>query len=251
MLPGIGPRKEKTLWDIGIVSWDDFSSASKLPGIGKKRIISLQEFSSRITRLLEEDNMKALCEMMPSRERWRLLRNWNDRFAAIDVESIRIDGTSKPVCISIKRGNKDCVTLIRGDDLCWRNLKDALEGIDFLVTFNGSSFDLPLLTQNGYALGQASHLDLRRFAIRAGLNGGLKQIERKLGKSRPRELEFATEEQVSYLWRIWEEKGSKNAIDLLIRYNQQDAESLVYIARYIYDRLSEMTIGGRRCTRSS
>lgn len=238
MLPGIGPRTEKALWMQGILDWDSFLRSDRVRGISGKRLSSLRQSAVMMQHLEERDFLRELASFLPSAERWRLLRHWDGRFAAIDIEVARKGRGLRPVVVSVLRGCGPCRTFISGDDLNWRSIGDALRDVEFLVTFNGSSFDLPILAGNGFPVSWQMQIDLRRYAARAGLPGGLKRIEPLLGIKRPRELEFSTSEQVSYLWKLWEERGSKNALDLLIRYNQHDAASLVQLARYIYARLS-------------
>ena len=238
MLPGVGRRTEQSLWRQGISDWDAFLNAQNVRGISAARLESLRDHARAIRDLEARDKLRELGSFLPSGERWRLLRSWDSRFAAMDIEVVRVGHAIKPVMVSLLRGQQDCITLIRGDDLTWKNLGKALSGVDFLVTFNGTSFDLPILIENGFPAGGPMQLDLRRYAARSELRGGLKCIEGELGIRRSREMEFSTSEQVSYLWRLWEERGGKNALDLLTSYNQYDTSSLVRLAEEIYSRLS-------------
>lgn len=239
MLPGVGVRKERSMWDQGISSWQQLRDSDRIAGVSARRLDEFKEASRKIMEMRIADRAKEIGMLLPSRERWRLLGSWNDSYAALDVEAVRSNGSFVPVVISLRRGCRKPRTFVRGDDLSWRTLKEHLSGVDFLVTFNGSSFDLPLLEDSGFSVGDPLHLDLRRYCHRARLGGGLKDIERRLGISRSRELEFSTSEQVSYLWKAWERRGSKNALDLLIKYNQQDVDSLPQLAGRIYRRLAE------------
>lgn len=226
------------MWDQGVADWSRLLRAGRLTRISDRRLGTMKEFARQIISLESQHQMRELGMMLPPRERWRLLDGWDGRFAAMDVEAIRIHRSFVPVMLTIRRGDNLPRTLIRGDDLCWRQVDRLLSGVDFLVTFNGSSFDIPLLEDCGYGFGSMTHLDLRRYCLRADLRGNLKEIEKTLGIVRPREIEFSTSEQVAYLWRLWEERGSRNALEILTRYNRQDADSLVELARHIYETLA-------------
>jgi len=242
MLPGVGRRTEESLWRQGISDWDALLGARSVRGISPRRLESLRGHARALRDIEARGGLRELGGLLPSGERWRLLRFWDSRYAAMDIEVARVGKAIRPVMVSLLRGDEDCITLIRGDDLTWRRVGEALSGVDFLVTFNGTSFDTPLLIDDGFPVSGPMQLDLRRYASRSGLFGGLKRIEIDLGVRRPRELEFSTSEQVSYLWRLWEEKGSKNALDLLTEYNRQDTRSLVRLAGEIYSRLSGTTV---------
>jgi len=149
-----------------------------------------------------------------------------------------IDNEPKPVIVSVCIGRGECVTLVRGDDLCWRSLGRLLDGVEVLVTFNGSSFDIPLLKKCGYRISVPLHVDILRYCGKAGLRGGLKRIESTLGIERDPKLALATHQQISYLWSAWKLNGAKRALDLLIGYNRRDTESVRSLALEIYSRLS-------------
>lgn len=239
MLPGVGRETERRIWTQGVRSWDDFMSAPDIEGISRRRLDTLKSQAHEISESVANGDSECLATLLPPSEHWRLLEGWNEGYVCLDIEVSSQNGKFFPVVLSVLRGD-ECTTLVRGDGFYWSAFDEIVSDADFLVTFNGSSFDLPLLERCGYSVRGPVHLDLRRFCRKIGLNGGLKSIEGQLGIHRDRELEFSTSEQVSYLWRLWESKGSKNALDRLIAYNQRDACSLSIIAKEIYRRYSDI-----------
>ncbi|MEM3038883.1 MAG: ribonuclease H-like domain-containing protein [Thermoplasmata archaeon] len=237
MIQGIGLKREEQLWKNGITDFDEFTDATALPGISQDLTPILKERANEAKRRILLNDREWIADALPEQEKWRMLSLVGDRSVALDVECAKINRTIAPVLVSVCRRGKGCTTLIRGEDLYWDRLAKLLHGTDILLTFNGSSFDLPLLRRCGFKLDGFIHLDLRRFSRRAGLAGGLKRIERTMGIRRPRELEYSTGSQASYLWNLWASRGSRRAIDLLIDYNRRDAESLFPLSYMIYHRL--------------
>jgi uncharacterized protein YprB with RNaseH-like and TPR domain len=126
-------------------------------------------------------------------------------------------------------------TLVRGRDLTQAAIGEALEGVNMLVTFNGSSFDLPMIEHEfPFSVPRVPHYDLRHVCPKAGYHGGLKSVEQQIGISRPQELEYVTGEQAVYLWHLWNRKGNRNALNLLTRYNAEDVKNLEPLAEIVY-----------------
>ena len=111
------------------------------------------------------------------------------------------------------------------------------------MTFNGSSFDLPILSYHfPLAVPRVPHFDLRHACRRVGLTGGLKSVEKQMGIARAREVEFVTGEEAVYLWRAWERSGRPNALKLLKRYNEEDTVNLRPIAEHTYEMLKSRIV---------
>ncbi len=133
---------------------------------------------------------------------------------------------------------------MRGDNL--DDLPEALLKYDLVVTFNGSSFDLPFLRREFQAserygaedlFARAVHIDLRYPLRQAGYSGGLKRIEKRTGLGRPSALSKLGGRDAVTLWNMAGE-GEPGAIETLIRYNAEDVASLPELARLAYDMLS-------------
>ena len=63
-----------------------------------------------------------------------------------------------------------------------------------------------------------------------------------MGMCREKEAEYITGEEAVYLWRAWERSGSKNALKLLVKYNEEDVLNLEPIAKTTYSILKQKLI---------
>ena len=104
---------------------------------------------------------------------------------------------------------------------------EVLDGVELLVTYNGSSFDLPVL-KNAFPhvdFGRFHHIDLRFPLHRLGVKGGLKGAERQLGIERPETLDGVDGFMAVLLWRA-HRAGTATALDTLLRYCLEDVVNL-------------------------
>jgi uncharacterized protein len=118
------------------------------------------------------------------------------------------------------------------------NLYDALAGVDTLVTFNGSGFDLPVIRKKLMAdlKAEFAHRDLLYICRRRGLRGGLKVVEQRLGIAR--ETAGISGWDAPRLWQRYEIYGDRSALDTLLAYNYEDVVNLA---------LLEATLDGDAC----
>jgi len=190
---------------------------------------------------LDRGRSEYFTSLLPPCEHWRMFRELERDVAYLDIETDGLRHDSKVTVVGIHRNGKTTI-LVNGRDLDERSLARTLDGVSMLVTFNGRSFDIPLLDFNfPFAVPRIPHFDLRHGCARIGLKGGLKRIEREVGIARPREVEYVTGEEAAYLWKLWERKGNENALNLLCKYNGEDTRNLEPLARLTYDRLQKVT----------
>ena len=120
-----------------------------------------------------------------------------------------------------------------GGEITDVTLCEVLEGVDTICTFNGDRFDLPILERQVRVdlRNQFHSLDLLRECRRAGLKGGLKQMEERFGIARrPRGMSGWA---ALKLWARYEHEGDRAALDVLLEYNREDVMNLVQLERIV------------------
>jgi uncharacterized protein YprB with RNaseH-like and TPR domain len=237
LLDGVGPQRERSLWARGIDSWKEFLAEARVPGISEDRKSRMDcELIHAHDRLRSLDSLY-FASRLPRKEQWRCIGDFRDSVVFLDIETTGISLRSPITVVGIFDGTR-MHTLVRGQNLTRRNLEGILSGASMMVTFNGSSFDVPMIeTQFPGVVPRIPHVDLKHTLRRLGHTGGLKRIERELEIERDRRVEYMTGEDAVYLWRLWERRGKKNALDLLIEYKSEDCRNLKTLADYAYRNL--------------
>jgi uncharacterized protein YprB with RNaseH-like and TPR domain len=243
ILPSIGSGTERSIWRMGIQHWDDFLEIDSVRGISSGRKEKLDTQLRQARDLLNDGHSRYFTNLLPSREHWRLFRELEPDVTYLDIETDGLRHDSKVTVVGVHRRG-ETRTLVRGIDLDAGSLSSELEGTKLLITFNGRSFDIPMLEFNfPFSVPRVPHFDLRHGCARIGLKGGLKTVERVVGIGRPVEIDYVTGEEAAYLWKLWERKGNENALQLLRRYNEEDTRNLEPLAKHAYERLREMMEG--------
>jgi uncharacterized protein YprB with RNaseH-like and TPR domain len=242
ILPSLAKGKERKLWVNGIKDWDKFRAENKVVGISAERKAVMDRHLDRAESFLDRGRTDFFCKILPTVEHWRLYDRFRGETAFLDIETDGRSPYSTVTVVGIYRDGRS-VTLVRNQDLHAGSIAKALDGVKLLVTFNGSSFDLPILAYHfPLAVPMVPHFDLRHACRRAGMQGGLKSVEKQMGIARAREVEFVTGEEAVYLWRAWERSGRLNALKLLKRYNEEDTVNLRPIAEHVYETLKSRIV---------
>jgi uncharacterized protein YprB with RNaseH-like and TPR domain len=110
-----------------------------------------------------------------------------------------------------------------------KELRDYLQGIEVLFTYNGARFDLPVIhEQLGVDLAREfRHQDLMYDCWSRRLFGGLKKVEHILGIHR--DTEGIDGLAALSLWDRYVQ-GDNEALEVLLRYNREDVENLERLA---------------------
>lgn len=194
---------------------------------------------ARLRAFIDESEDRLACadaryfaERLPPAQHWRLFPTFRDRYACLDIETTGLGGYGDHVTV---------MSLYDGRELrhyTWdENLEAFQSDVDkylLLVTFNGKGFDVPFLRNcHGMVLDQA-HIDLRYVLRSAGISGGLKACEQKMGLQRG-PLDGVDGYWAVLLWDEFQRNSNHKALETLLAYNITDTVNLVRLMYEAYN----------------
>jgi uncharacterized protein YprB with RNaseH-like and TPR domain len=239
-LPGIGPTRESRLWRRGVDSWSAYRALPRVPGIRPH----LKAKHDHLLEVAEAGHRDPgfVARLLPAAEHWRAWRAFGHEAAFLDIETTG-DRTNAVTVVGVRyRGQSRA--FVRGKDYTPENVTSFLDGAKLLVTFNGATFDLPVLASEGVRFPAAPHVDLRVVFSRLGYAGGLKKIEEQLGLARHDAVRGLSGYDAVKLWRKWESRGDEEALRTLVAYNVADFENLEPLAAFACDKLEAQLLTG-------
>ncbi|MBW3018959.1 ribonuclease H-like domain-containing protein [Candidatus Woesearchaeota archaeon] len=238
-LPKIGERTERKIWQNGIPDWNCFLS-SRVPGFSGARKEILDWRIREAKKHLHHDNLPYFASYFPGNQQWRLWDKYKDDAVFLDIETSGFYGDVTVVGIY---NGEESVSLVRGFNLDRHNFEQAMKDAKLVVTFNGRSFDIPVLRRYFNFDLKVPHIDLRFVAQKLGYTGGLKKIEKELGIKRPDEVADVSGAEAVYLWQMWKSTNKPHYLDLLVDYNREDIVNLLPLASRLIPELWRQTRG--------
>ncbi len=217
-LDGIGAVAERKLWEIGVRSWNDFLKLKEVKGISGKRKKYYDRQIMSAKKALQQENYNYFLSVLPKKEMWRLYSYLKDSCCFLDVE---VDGYGKIIVLTLF-DKFESKTFVRGVNLEREIFEKEIRKYKLIVTYNGSAFDIPKIEKEFKRKMDVPHIDLKPLCLRLGLVGGLKEVEKQLGIERPANLKGHAVD----LWKAFFASGDKEWLELLVKYNEEDAVNL-------------------------
>jgi hypothetical protein len=234
---GVGPGREHRLWTRGIGCWAEFPAGPE--------VVSSTRVDGPLRVAIEEARDALACgdadrlaAMLPAGEHWRMFPAFGADAVYLDIETgdddVAFAGISA-IGVFDRDGPR---IFLAGRDL--HLFPRVARGYSMLVTFNGLSFDVPILRQAFPDWSPPTcHVDLRHVLARIGHGGGLKAIERSLRElrlARPDHLANVGGWDAAWLWRRGRH-GDRAALRLFAEYNLYDVINLRTLIAYAYNAL--------------
>ncbi|MBD3164520.1 hypothetical protein GF323_04920 [Candidatus Woesearchaeota archaeon] len=237
ILDRVGELREHSIWKQGIRDWDDFIERDRIKGIsaGKKPYLDRQLRKAK--RALYNMDSSYFYDKLGMKDTWRLYDFFREEAVFLDIEAEGVNPHSDITVIGLFDGIST-KTMVKGVNMEYSSLRKELSRYKVIVTFNGSSFDLPFIRKRYDILPDIPHIDLRHLCSRLGLSGGLKNIEKGFGISRNKIIEHMYGGDALMLWKMFKATGDRHYLNLLVEYNEEDVLSLKKIMNYCYDKLS-------------
>jgi uncharacterized protein len=241
------------LWSAGVTCWSDFEgAAAESTSVVSARLgPQLRAAVKDAVLALEQDDLDRLAQALPASEQWRLFETFGADAAYLDIETgDDVWGRESISAIGFldRSGPR---LLLAGRDL--HLFSELARSWRLLVTFNGLSFDVPILRRAFPDwTPPPCHIDLRHLLARLGHHGGLKNIENEivaLNLTRPWHLRRIDGWAACGLFRRGRE-GDRDALRLFAEYNLYDVINLRTLMAYGYNAQTTAEIARVPCLRA-
>lgn len=234
-IQGVGKSLERKIWAQGIRTWEEFLELEDTIPIPSARKSIISEEIRRSSAHLEAKDCSFFSQCLPSAEHWRAYPLFSDSAAFFDIETTGLSQRRDKITVVGIYDGREVKSYIKGI-----NLDDIVEEFSkyrLLVSFNGARFDLPFIKSQFPEIEfRQLHVDLLYPLRRIGYNGGLKNIEKKLGISRSEDTAGLSGFDAVRLWKQYE-RGDQEALDKLLKYNKEDVINLKTIMELTYPEL--------------
>ena len=224
----IQEKTERSIWQQGIKDWNDFLNSENISGISKQRKKYYDRQIMKSIHALRDKDLAFFTEKFPNSEQWRLFDQLENA-CYVDIETSQYYGDITILGISDGENSK---TFVKDYNLDKTIILNTLLKFDGIITFNGSSFDIPIIERwLKDSLSTIIHIDLRHLCQKTGLTGGLKEIERCMGVKRNDDIKDL--DTLTY-WNQWQKSKDSDYLEKLIQYNKADVDNMIPLMRYCY-----------------
>lgn len=231
--PGIGPERLRRLREAGVEDWRVLREHPGVLRMGPAGTARLQDAVDRCEEAVQGDDIGYLALRFKQQDRWRILGTWFEQATFFDIETTGLERDSEVTLVACLHQGR-LHSFLKGESL--DDFLELLDDVDLLVSFNGTSFDVPRIEDAFHIPAcPCPHVDLRWLCYHASLSGGLKSIETQVGIRRPDDLLTIDGEQAGWLWNMWEQDGDHQARRVLERYCGADVLALQLLAAHLLE----------------
>jgi uncharacterized protein YprB with RNaseH-like and TPR domain len=237
-LEKVGDKLEQNLWQQGIYNWDHFLNRKYVKGLSRPRKLYYDRKIMQAKKALYNFDSSYFADKLPSSEVWRLYDFFKEDTVFFDIETTGLSDYADVTMFGLFDGY-ETKTLIRNISWNLDALKKEFRKYKLIVTYNGTSFDLPFVRKRYPDLipENIPHFDLRFACNRVGLTGGLKEVERRLGIKRDKIVEGLYGGDALRLWKMYKASGDDHYLKLLVEYNEEDIINLKTIADVVVKKM--------------
>lgn len=227
------------MWEADILNWENFLNKNCFTSSHLPRTSTGIRVITESVQNLEEGNIRYFRNILPKGELWRTYPEFMETSAFLDIETTGLDSRHSELTLIGIADRNGYNAFVKGCNM--EDFYEAVAQYDLIITFNGSSFDLPFIeTHLGNVFRHTAHIDLMRLLSRIGFRGGLKRIEVELGILRPSLLQNLNGYHAIELWNR-HIAGQKQALPTLIRYNAEDVASLPELIAIAFNQMVDRT----------
>ncbi len=233
--PNIGPVRLGLMRQAGIRQWDDIEP-NPPPLLNNWSYFWEDIYNAAVDarEAFANGNLQFFTQNLKPSDRWRLLHLKLNQTTFIDIETSGLESLDNYITTIVAFDGQKLHTFVKNENL--EDFPDFLLTLKLIVTYNGSTFDLPkIMREFNLPNIPVPHVDLRWLCHNCFLDGGLKNIEKTLNIKRPEDIRGTDGNDAVILWNQWANSNDHNARRKLVKYCAADTISLLLVARKLLE----------------